>query len=68
MRYNPYPVLSGFISGIGVIIILQQIYPLIGLKSPVLVVDMITRYPEMAADGLVWQALVLGICSILILN
>ena len=68
VRYIPYPVLSGFMSGIGVIIILQQIYPLIGLKSPVLVVDMITRYPEMAADGLVWQALVLGICSILIIE
>ena len=27
IRYIPYPVLSGFMSGIGVIIILQQIYP-----------------------------------------
>jgi len=68
VRYIPYPVLSGFMSGIGVIIILQQIYPLIGLKSPVLVVDMITKYPEMASEGLVWQALVLGICSILIIE
>ena len=29
IRYIPYPVLSGFMSGIGVIIILQQLYPLV---------------------------------------
>ena len=27
VRYIPYPVLSGFMSGIGVIIIIQQLYP-----------------------------------------
>ena len=43
VRYIPYPVLSGFMSGIGVIIILQQPYPLIALNSPVLVVEMITE-------------------------
>ena len=30
IRYIPYPVLSGFMSGIGIIIIVQQIYPLLG--------------------------------------
>ncbi|MDR2973069.1 MAG: SulP family inorganic anion transporter [Bacteroidales bacterium] len=40
IRYIPYPVLSGFMSGIGIIIIMQQIYPLFGLKSPILIVDM----------------------------
>lgn len=34
VRYIPYPVLSGFMSGIGVIIILQQLYPIVGKKSP----------------------------------
>ena len=33
IRYIPYPVLSGFMSGIGAIIILQQLYPLVGLKG-----------------------------------
>ncbi len=51
VRYIPYPVLSGFMSGIGVIIILQQIYPLFGLKSPVLVVDMITQLPSRIQEG-----------------
>ena len=32
VRYIPYPVLSGFMSGIGVIIILQQLYPLVGMS------------------------------------
>ena len=68
VRYIPYPVLSGFMSGIGVIIILQQLYPLIGLKSPVLVVDMIMEFIERASDGLSWIALVLGIGTIAIVQ
>ncbi len=49
IRYIPYPVLSGFMSGIGIIIILQQIYPLLGMKSPVLIVDMISMLPNKIA-------------------
>lgn len=67
VRYIPYPVLSGFMSGIGVIIILQQIYPLIGLKSPVLVVDMITQLPERVASGISLVALLLGLGTIAII-
>ena len=67
IRYIPYPVLSGFMSGIGIIIILQQIYPLIGLKSPVLVVDMITEFPERIANGISVSALLLGLGAIAII-
>ena len=67
VRYIPYPVLSGFMSGIGVIIILQQIYPLVGLKSPVLVVDMITQLPERITDGISLAALFLGLGTIAII-
>ena len=67
IRYIPYPVLSGFMSGIGVIIILQQIYPLIGLKSPVLVVDMIMEFPERISHGISVEALLLGLGSIAII-
>ncbi len=67
VRYIPYPVLSGFMSGIGVIIILQQIYPLIGLKSPVLVVDMITQLPERIANGISLTAFFLGLGTIAII-
>ncbi len=68
VRYIPYPVLSGFMSGIGVIIILQQIYPLIGLKSPVLVVDMVAKFPEMVSAGISSTALILGLGTIIIIQ
>lgn len=34
IRFIPYPVVSGFMSGIGVIIVLLQIFPAVGLTSP----------------------------------
>lgn len=34
IRYMPYPVVSGFMSGIGVIIIVLQIFPFLGHASP----------------------------------
>lgn len=34
IRYIPHPVVSGFMSGIGVIIILLQIFPMLGHASP----------------------------------
>lgn len=34
IRYVPYPVISGFMSGIGVIIIIQQIFPMAGMALP----------------------------------
>ena len=67
IRYIPYPVLSGFMSGIGVIIILQQIYPLFGLKSPVLIVDMITQFPEKLQQGFNLYAVIMGAITILLI-
>ncbi len=34
IKYIPYPVVSGFMSGIGVIIVITQIFPFIGVESP----------------------------------
>ena len=34
VKYIPYPVLSGFMTGIGIILIIFEIYPFIGLASP----------------------------------
>ena len=34
IKYIPYPVVSGFMSGIGVIIIISQIFPFFGAASP----------------------------------
>ena len=66
IRYIPYPVLSGFMSGIGIILILQQIYPLMGTKSPVLIVDMITQLPQRILNFDIY-ALILGGGTILII-
>ena len=68
VRYIPYPVLSGFMSGIGVIIILQQIYPIVGLKSPVKTIDMLLQYPSSLAGGIVPAALLLGAGTIAIIE
>lgn len=68
VRYIPYPVLSGFMSGIGVIIILQQIYPIIGSKSPVAVVDMLINFPQTMAAGVSVPALLLGLATIVIIQ
>ena len=34
VRYIPYPVVSGFMSGIGVIIVITQIFPFFGVEAP----------------------------------
>lgn len=67
VRYIPYPVLSGFMSGIGVIIILGQVYPLLGLSSPVQVIDMLVGFPSAVAGGVNVTALLLGLASIAII-
>lgn len=67
VRYIPQPVLSGFMSGIGVIIILQQIYPLMGLKSPVMVFDMIAQLPARITGGISVEALLYGIGTIIVI-
>ncbi len=67
VRYIPYPVLSGFMSGIGVIIILQQIYPMIGKKSPVATIDMIINFPSACADGVSLMALIMGLGTIAVI-
>jgi len=34
IRFLPYPVISGLMTGIGIIILTQQIFPLLGMTSP----------------------------------
>ncbi|MBN1821975.1 MAG: SulP family inorganic anion transporter [Prolixibacteraceae bacterium] len=46
IKYIPYPVLSGFMSGIGVIIITLQLFPAIGLSSPGKIIDVVVKLPE----------------------
>jgi SulP family sulfate permease len=41
IQYIPYPVVSGFMTGIGVIIIVLQIFPMLGHTSPGTIVDIL---------------------------
>lgn len=46
IKYIPYPVLSGFMSGIGVIIIVFQIFPVLGLSSPSKIIEVFKQLPD----------------------
>jgi SulP family sulfate permease len=46
IKYIPYPVLSGFMSGIGIIIIAFQLFPVLGLASPGKVVEVFANLPN----------------------
>ncbi len=50
IRLVPYPVISGFMSGIGGIIIILQIGPLLGHPSPAGTVDALLYAPTAVAD------------------
>ncbi|MBE0646467.1 MAG: SulP family inorganic anion transporter [Bacteroidales bacterium] len=49
IRYIPYPVLSGFMSGIGIIIIVLQLFPMAGLTSPSSIIKTVLEIPEAIA-------------------
>lgn len=66
VRYIPYPVLSGFMSGIGVIIILQQLYPLVGQSGSGSMIDLLVGVPE-AFGSLSLTALLLGLGTVAII-
>ena len=50
VRYMPYPVVSGFMSGIGVIIIVLQIFPFFGHKSPKKIVEIFSELPGILGE------------------
>ncbi len=50
VRYMPYPVVSGFMSGIGVIIIILQFFPFLGHASPKSILDIFSGLPEVLSQ------------------
>jgi SulP family sulfate permease len=62
----PYPVISGFMSGIGVIIIVMQLDPLLGHDAPKSVINALTVLPEFlrhpVPGALAAGSLALAIC------
>ncbi|PHR56005.1 MAG: sodium-independent anion transporter [Arcobacter sp.] len=66
IRYMPYPVISGFMSGIGAIIILLQVFPFFGLTSPTKVIDVVTSLGDIAAN-INTKAVLLSVSTIAII-
>ena len=65
VKYFPYPVVSGFMSGVGLIIIILQIFPFAGLSSPKSTIAVMQDLPRLLAEWN-WQALALGVLTVLI--
>src|SRR5690606_22510757 len=63
IRLVPYPVISGFMSGIGGIIIILQFGPLLGHPSPAGTVDALLNTPSALAD-MNAMALIIGAVSL----
>ena len=64
IRYVPYPVISGFMTGIGVIIILQQLFPMLGAEAPSSEPLSILRHLHLLAANIKWAAVALSALTI----
>ena len=64
IRYVPYPVISGFMSGIGVIIILQQLFPMLGAEPPSSDPLSILRQLHLLGGNIKWDAVTLSALTI----
>jgi len=63
IRYMPYPVVSGFMSGIGVIIIVLQIFPFFGHSSPKGIIEIFLQVPSILG-GINFAAVGLALATI----
>ncbi len=66
IKYVPYPVISGFLTGIGLIIILLQLSPLLGGETFSSTVKVLMYYPELFTH-INFQAMWLGIATLILL-
>ena len=64
IRYVPYPVISGFMTGIGVIIILQQLFPMLGAEPPSSDPLSILRQLHLLGGNIKWDAVTLSALTI----
>lgn len=63
VKYFPYSVVSGFMSGVGLIIIILQLFPFVGLTSPKSTFAVLQDLPRLFIE-LNIQALVLGAITV----
>lgn len=66
IKYVPYPVISGFLTGIGLIIIILQIAPLVGGVAQSSTIKALMTYPTVFSHINI-QALVLGLGTLFLL-
>ncbi len=66
IRYIPYPVVSGFMSGIGIIIIILSIFPFMGQASPKKVTDVFLQLPQGLSNAN-WEAVILSSLTIFLI-
>lgn len=63
VKYFPYPVVSGFMSGVGLIIVILQIFPFVGLDSAKTTWLVMQDFPRLFTE-FNWQALTLGAITV----
>ena len=66
IKYVPYPVISGFLTGIGLIIIILQLSPLLGGSTYSSTIKALISYPQLFTH-INLQALLLGLATLLML-
>ena len=59
----PYPVISGFLTGVGCILIIMQLDPMLGYPGQPSVINALTVLPSDVADPN-WQAVALGLLAL----
>lgn len=65
VKYFPYPVVSGFMSGVGLIIIILQIFPFAGLGSAKSTIAVIQDLPRLFSEFNIY-ALILGLITVIV--
>ncbi len=66
IKYIPYPVISGFMSGIGLIIIILQIFPFFGSPSPATILGIFRNVSD-ALNSINPQAVILATTTVAII-
>ncbi len=65
IKYFPYPVISGFMTGVGLIIILFQLFPFFGLPNPKSTIEVLQNLSAIFKEANV-AAIGIGVLTILI--
>ncbi|MFS4483471.1 SulP family inorganic anion transporter [Hyunsoonleella sp. 2307UL5-6] len=61
VKYFPYPVVSGFMSGVGLIIVILQLFPFAGLNSAKSTVAILQDFPRLFSETNLYALLLGGI-------